>query len=549
MIRTLLPYILFSLIQISLAQKFSFEWPIDAPRVLSGNYGELRPNHFHAGIDFTTNRQVNRNIYAVDDGYVSRIRVSPVGYGKSVYITHPNGLVSVYGHLNAFGLKIGEVVKREQLARHSFEVEILQRPGLMPVKRNELIALSGNTGGSTGPHLHFELRDAVSETPLNPLFYYPNSDSIHPEVHHLAIYSLADTLLPAMLKMFSRGKGQGPAITLPDVELKNAVLGIAFSGYDKSAALGSRNNVHAAWLYLDNRLIYSHALRSIDFADNRFVNEFSETINRVDFQKCFMPTLYPPRLYGDNLNKGRIILKDTLFHHVRLRVTDEAGNTQVISFRLRTLELNSFTTPQLNGDAFVNCNRNFLFRGKGLTLNIPAHTLYRSGSVFLHNQLESNGRLEIVALGANLASAATIGFKVPQVYTPDRRKLVLKSSSATYPVNIRNDSAFFEVKNFGIFQLVVDAAPPLIKLLHVKRKKKMPIPNGFSVFISDRLSGIKKYSMFLNHNWVIAEYDAKNDLLTYFFDEDTPAGVLNFSVEAEDRAGNISTFKYALKRK
>ncbi|MEO6302824.1 MAG: M23 family metallopeptidase, partial [Bacteroidia bacterium] len=169
----------------------NYRWPIDSPRVLTGNYGELRPNHFHAGIDFSTNNLVNLPVYAVENGYISRVKISSSGYGKNIYITHANGKVSVYCHLNSLNVAVSDLVKKEQYAKQSYEVEIFPKAKSISVKKGELIGLSGNTGNSTGPHLHFEFRDEKTEVPLNPLKYFDIVDTVLPTIQRIAFYNLA----------------------------------------------------------------------------------------------------------------------------------------------------------------------------------------------------------------------------------------------------------------------------------------------------------------------------------------------------------------------
>jgi len=137
---------------------------------LSGNFGELRPNHFHAGFDFKTNQKEGLNVYAAADGYVSRIKVSTAGYGKAIYITHPNGFTTVYGHLQKASGAIQDKIIELQYAAKSYEIETYFKPNELPVAKGQIIAISGNTGGSEGPHLHFEFRDNKTEQIINPLF-------------------------------------------------------------------------------------------------------------------------------------------------------------------------------------------------------------------------------------------------------------------------------------------------------------------------------------------------------------------------------------------
>lgn len=543
-------YILCVLSCFSFAQlPFRFIWPIDSPRVITGNYGELRPNHFHDGLDFSTGGKVNMPVYAAEEGYVSRIRVSATGYGKSVYITHPNGKVSVYAHLNSFGIKIAGLVKQEQYAKKSFEVELFLKPHQAIIRKREIIGLSGNTGGSTGPHVHFEIRDEKSETPLNPLTFFKIKDSEHPVIQKIGFYNLADTSAPQFIKAFSLKQiGHKLSPQKDTIVLDQAIVGFAFSGFDRCVSNGNPNNIFSAKLYLDAKLIYAHTLNKIDFSDNRYVNEFSETIDRLKFQKCFLPTLYPPNMYGDCFNKGRILLSDSNYHHLKFIATDESGNEREIEFYIKTKHFNYYRSTSVKSDVFVNCNTDFFIRKNDVALLIPAKTLFYSTPVIIENALEASGRLILQLATINFKSAAIIGFKASGKLKENPHQQVLKSGSVVYSPVYRNDSVIYAIKNFGIFQLLRDVNGPIIKpQLNTKKAKKINSQSSVSFIVDDALSGLQSYNLFINDVWVIGEYDAKYNLITYYFDEESPTGVLEFRMEAEDKVGNKSVFNYKLR--
>jgi hypothetical protein len=530
---------------------FNYIWPIDSPIVITGNYGELRPNHFHAGIDFSTKGEINLPVYAVEEGYVSRIRTSPVGYGKSVYITHPNGRVSVYGHLNSFSLKIANMVLHEQYNLQSYEVELLPRPRTVYVRKNEIIGLSGNTGGSSGPHLHFELRDEKSEIPLNPLKIYKINDPVPPFIGHIGFYNLADTNAPKFMQMIKVKEGDKDSLYIEHeyITIDQAIVGLAFSGLDRNVPNGNPNNIYSAELYVDNRLVYSHSLDSISFDENRYVNEFSESVDRVKFQKCFVPTIYPRLMYGYHYNKGRIILSDSAFHKLVLNVTDECGNKRALKFYVKTKRFNYYAASSIKSDIFVNCAEDFRLSKDGFQLFIPAATLYYSTPILVEGSVETSGRFAILPSDVNLASAISVGLKVPQKYIRNREKLILRNkASVSVPTNVK-DSVYFSIKGFDSYQLTTDTIAPKAKALLSERKLRSAATlTSFSLIITDNLSGIGKYDLWLNGTWVLAEYDAKNDLLTYYFDEDTPKGILQFELKLKDRVGNKSNYNYTLRR-
>lgn len=543
------------LVCVSLLPGFSqntlrYIWPIDSPFVITGNYGELRPNHFHAGIDFSTQGQVNLPVYAIEEGYVSRIRVSPYGYGKCVYITHPNGKVSVYAHLNAFSLKVAVQAKQNHYATQSSEIDFLLKPRLVYVRKNEIIGLSGNTGGSTGPHLHFEIRDELTEVPLNPLSFFKINDRTAPELQHIGLYDLTDTISPKFLKAFKvKGSGRDSSHLESDhVTADRSVIGISFAGLDRMTANGNPNNIYSAKLYFDDTLIYAHRLYGISFSDSRYINVFSEAIGRHKYQKCFLSTLYPEGLSERSVNKGRIVLRDHNFHTIKLVTADESGNERKLQFHLKAEKLTGYNTGEMTGETVVNCNEDRVITANGIQVQIAAKTLFYSGILLTENNLEANGRLSVLP-DLNLKQPVLIGFIPPQKFSAMAGKLLLRGASSTATAVLRNDSVYFAVKEFGHFKLALDTVAPNIKIPYSARQlKDIWKMDSFSFAITDGNSGIGRYNLWLNNSWVLSEYDAKAGLLTYYFDEDTPIGMLNFKLEVQDKAGNRAFLEYVLNK-
>jgi hypothetical protein len=321
-------------------------------------------------------------------------------------------------------------------------------------------------------------------------------------------------------------------------------LGFAFSGYDLFEPKGNPNNIFCAKLYFDDRLIYTHQLDSIHFSEQRFVNEFSETVDKCKYQKCFVPTLYPRGLYDQVRKKGRIILTDTNYHTIRLAVNDENGNDKELQFTFKTRKLNYYGKPSINSDVYVDCTKDFMIAKNKLQIFIPANTLYYSTGLIFENTIETTGKLIVLPVEANLRSTSIVGFEVPKKYLPFKTKLILKNDGNIFPPINVNDSIFFSVKNFGGFLIDMDTIAPKIKTIAPKLKSS----NFFSFNIFDAMSGVYKYNLYLDDKWVLAEYDAKSDLLTYYFDENTPKGPLKFKLNVEDRVGNKNSFEYTLKR-
>lgn len=525
-------------------------WPIDSPRVISGNYGELRSNHFHAGIDFSTEGKIGLPVYAVSDGYVSRIKISSGAYGRAVYITHHSGnQVSLYAHFSAYAGSVADFVKREQLAKQQYEIEVFPGKRDLKIKKGELIGYSGNSGNSTGPHLHFEIRDEKTEIPLNPLSFYQINDTIKPQLTEIGFYDLTDTLAPAFVRSFKiKNKNDTLSLENDSITTYRSQLGFAFSGFDRFVFKGNPNVIFSAKLYLNDRLIHSYKLDGISFDEQRYVNEFSETIHKTKFQKCFLPTLYPP-IYLDCINKGRIELWDTTYHKLKLELTDESRNSNSVEFYIRTKKLTSYVTPGYRAGTFVDCNKDHLKVYNGLQVFIPAKSLYYSTTLNVENALMKLSSFTVMPADINLRNSIRLSLKAPGQFHERKAQLILENKNTYYSPVVQNDSLIYQVRNFGTFKLRVDSLKPNVKTqLSPKKIKRLKNINMFSFIIRDNMSGISSYRLFVNEQWVIAEYDAKASLLIYVFNEGTPAGTLNFRVEVEDKAGNKSEFTYNLKR-
>lgn len=528
-----------------------FGWPIDTPHIISGNYGELRPNHFHMGWDFSTRGQENLPVYAIDNGYVSRVKVSSVGYGKAVYISYPGNRLGVYAHLNAYAGDLAKAVESEQVSKQSHEVEFFPAKDELKVKRGDLIGYSGNTGSSTGPHLHFEIRDQETEVPLNLSEYYGIQDTIKPALQEVAFFSLADTNNPVMYKPLKLRNTNNDTLHLikDSIVLYHSILGFVFAGNDRFTSKGSPNVIYQASLSIDNQQVFSYTMNYISFDHQRYVNEFCEVINKVKYQKCFLPTMYPQAIYGQHVNKGRILLADTNFHLLRLDLNDEHGNKRMLQFWFKTRKVENYAVPILKGDVFVNCSRDFKSSKKHLSLTIPAGTLYHSLPLSISNDLKTTGKLAVLPASVNLGSATRLGFLIPQKYRGHQQKLVLKNGSSVYNPVLSGDSAYYSVYAFGHFELALDTIGPKIKTaISPKKLKRIKKFNDFSFTMRDNLSGIARYKMYMNEQWVLAQFDAKSNLLTYIFDENTPVGDLELRVDAWDKTGNFSSVKFILKR-
>jgi hypothetical protein len=523
-----------------LIQAQYYAWPVDSNLALTGNYGELRPNHFHTGIDFSTNNKVNVPIYAIEDGFVSRIRISSVGYGKSIYITHPGGRVSVYAHLNSFAEPFQSGFLAEMKTQQVYEKDWYLNANQWPVKRGQLIGKSGNTGGSTGPHVHFEIRDEQTEIPLNPMLFYKFNDVLKPHCSSVAFVDLTDTLKPSFIKSFKTPalKSDSDNLQMPDFESPTAMIGFAFSASDQIKRGSNSNQVNQARLLLDDHLIYSHQFSALTFDNGRYVNEFYFKHANEKFQKCYLPEYFPSGIYITNLQRGRISLSDTLWHFWVLILTDEAGNTTNITGRIKTKvnsTYKSWSCPQF----FVPAGTVQSYTVPGMRVQIPQNVLYNSTCLQVLGSIEKDKSFKILPEGINLNSPFQISTVIPKRFEKRKDKLLLKNDNTFLLPTLKGDSAVFNSKATGNFTWQLDTLAPALKAL-VTKGKHSHNANQIKFLIKDQMSGIADFLVFVNDEWTFVYYDAKEDVLILDLNELIPKGTLKIRVQARDKCGNTS---------
>src|SRR5690554_8183554 len=361
----------------------TYIYPVTVPPALSGGFGELRSNHFHSGIDFKTQQVVNKPIVSIEDGYVSRISVSPGGYGLALYVTHPStGHTSVYAHLNSFSKAIADWVKEKQYEQESFNVNLYPGEGTLPVKRGEQIALSGNTGSSGGPHLHFEIRDTRSEHPLDALEYLsPISDTQKPDLRGIAFYPTSGKGVingsnnPTRLNISkdSNGNPLGLGRTI------NAwgLIGIGVKAYDR---MNGQNNIYGVKyirLFVDGNPVFSSTINRFSFSDTRMLNSF---IDFVDFKKnrsYFMKSFIEPGNslpFYNSINNGYVEIDEEREYDFHYELEDHYGNTLSYRFKVNGMQQPIQKTTECKNRMLWNTDNSYL--EMGFSIYIPSGNLY-----------------------------------------------------------------------------------------------------------------------------------------------------------------------------
>lgn len=527
-----------------------FRPPLDIPMQLSGNFGELRPNHFHAGFDLKTNQKEGLNVYAIADGYVSRIKISTFGNGKCIYITHPNGYTSVYGHLQTTLGPIQDYVKKRHYQDKAYEIEMILKPDELPVTKGQLIALSGNTGSSEGPHLHFEIRDTKTEFVINPIFFGFDQnikDTKKPTLSSLYVYPLDNATVnqskqPLLVNMTLQKDGTYLAAKVKT----NGKIGFGINAADTDDVSFNKNGVFNVSTFLNGNQNYNYQFNTYSFDEMRYINAFidypryKKTSQRV--QKLFMKTPFALSIIKTDSLRGIISAVPNLTSNYRIEVSDYFGNSNSISVPIEyDLETPLVPAEPVTSKYFVRYNKDSNFEKDNMSVFFPAGTFYED---FNLNFDVKNNKIYIHDDTVPVHSNFTITIK-DTIYPESLRDKLYIGKGTSYNGTIRKGDVFTaKAKILGQYGLVLDTIAPVIKITKPVEGKWISDQKKIEFTIGDSLSGIKSYNGYLNGSWVLFEYENKNRKITHIFDDQYLTEGENFlKIEVVDNVGNSTIFE------
>ncbi|WP_136153024.1 M23 family metallopeptidase [Flavobacterium sangjuense] len=532
-----------------------FRSPLDIPIQLSGNFGELRSNHIHSGFDCKTQQKEGFNVYASADGYVSRIKISEVGYGKAIYITHPNGYTTVYGHLQSGYGEIEKGIKSAQYKAKSYEIDVTLNPNDLIVKKGDIIAISGNTGGSDGPHLHFEIRDTKSEKIINPLYFGFDTvitDSKRPAISSLWVYPLNENSIvneskrPISVNLSLQEDGS----YIAEKVSATGTIGFGITTFDYDDVSWNANGIFRVQTFLNGKSDFGFQFDTFAFDETRFVNllidyeRYKKLGQRV--QKLFTKNPYPLSIIKPGLNNGVISVSNNITQSYRIEVADFSENiTKIfIPIQYSTLPAKVAEVP-ITSRYFVKAKKENIFSLENVTVNFPANTFYddfymnfevKKGTVKLHE--------DIVPAFSNFS----ITFEDSIAPQKDREKMfigLIDGKKISYYNTKRYKNSFtVYTKYLGEYKLVKDGVPPKIKSDKHIGGKWISNLNELKFTISDALSGIKSYEGYLNGKWILLEYESKTKKLIHRFSDGIVAeGKNDLKVVITDNVGNSTIFE------
>ena len=550
-----------------------FRNPLDIPMDLSANFGELRSNHWHMGLDIRTKQKSNLPVYAAADGYVSKVKIEPFGFGRVIYISHPNGLTTLYAHLNNFYPALEKYVTEKQYELESWRLELQVPQNLLPVKKGQFIANSGNNGASQGPHLHFEIRDSKSDKCLDPLkFDFPIKDDVPPKLVRLAMYERSISIYEQSPTIYSLKKtGNGYIIPKTTGKKKKNFgekvivtgsnkISFAIQAHDRLSGFSNANGIYSAVLYFDDAAVIEFSIDSIDYVQTKYMNA------HIDFRYKKNGGVYLQhlsKLPGDKgpvykllSGDGVIPLNDNNLHNVRVEVKDSYSNMSVLNFQIRhsdsLMTTNGFSSSQA---VFYPGEKNEIKRDD-FEFSTTENAIYDTVHIF-YNRIDqmTGGAISAIHQIGNVSIPVHDDFEIrikPVVSVPQelRDKIVIRRNDGgrenVQKAKWKDGWLTAKFDEFGSFQAFIDQSSPYIKdpgnadTINFSASKRI-------IFEPSDNFGIKRFNAELDGKW-IRFTNNKGWSYIYIFDERCSFGMHELKVTVDDIAGNTVTKTWWFKR-
>ena len=526
-----------------------FSNPLNIELILNGNFGESRPSHFHSGIDFKTQFKEGLNVFSSAEGYVSRISIKHGGFGKALYVNHPNGYTTVYGHLKKFNKKIEDYIKRIQYDKKTYQIEHYLKKDVLKIEKNEKIANSGNTGSSFGPHLHYEIRLTKNQKALNPqLFGFEIKDTRKPTINSVFLYNL-DSLNnisdPIKLKITKIND----SVYQSEKVFANGTVGFGISGFDRQDLANNKNGIYKYSTYYNNKKI-------IDFNFESFYFEESIKIKTlIDYKYYIKNKARIIKLFKDKGNDLSIYLNNKSGYIniennpsvYKIIVSDLNGNKSIVKVPIKHSDFNKdlnshdengLANTLLTSNKYINNKLDYNFKFENAEIKIAKNTFLKDIQLNIESLKDS---IKIINPEIAVFKNIKINF-----YNKDNRKgnyLALKNKDGNESfasANLNSKNYFYhKTKSLGTYFLKNDTIPPSIKLKNFKNNDWISNKNFIRLNIIDKETGIKNYKVKINSKWTLFEYEYKRNELFYEFDSYFLNQTKNLiEVFIEDLAGN-----------
>ena len=546
--KSFLSFWLFSILFALNSQEYNLNSPIDLPLNLSGTFGEFRSSHFHYGLDVTTNKKPGYNVYSIDSGSVVRINVSTSGYGKALYINHPNGLTSVYAHLKEFSPKIQEYIKTQQYLNKSYSVQKFFNNGEMKVNKGDLIGYTGNTGGSSGPHLHFEIRDTKSQNPINPLsFNYKYDDSNRPIIKSLYLFNEDDIFKKRNPKKYEIKK-INDSLYIADKIVYSNKIGIGIEVYDRQSNNNyNRNGVYEVKMFIDSVLNFSYKMDKINIDESVFRKIFYDYLllktKKKRIQKVYYPLNSKLNFLNHNVNTGIFKSSDKYEKDVLIEVSDWNNNKSYLNFKIEGITSN-IIEKSIDGIEVVPSQK-YLIKKNNIEIGFKKNSFFNKVALNIEYQ---NDTLRIDEDIYPLRKSYNIKiYKQVEDSIIKRQSyigLINKNGTVSYLKTNKKDN-FFSTNSslLGSYTLSRDSINPEVKPLNFSLNKDISDQKTIRLRIYDKTSGIKSYNVFINNKWALFEHEPKSNLIFHnIYDGIIENGENKITIKVIDGVGNKTEF-------
>ena len=537
-----------------------FKAPMDITLVAAGTFAELRSNHFHSGIDLKTQQREGLDVIASAGGFVSRIKISHFGYGKALYITHPNGYTTVYGHLQRFNERLESYLKAKQYENESYEIELFPNAEELPISENEVVAFSGNTGGSGGPHLHFEIRDNA-ERPINPmLFGIDILDSSKPIITDVYAYPIGENShvnnsnKKQQLRLIPQNNG--------DYSVENiqafGKIGFAVATIDRQDLAMNKNGVYNIQSFYNGNRYFEIDFKRFSFNETKHLNRLIDyehfKTEKQRLQKLFVEKNNPLSLYKHVENDGYIIIEDSTASVYKIRVKDFKENDSWLTITIKGQKSDDILqSDKVESPYYIYTNQEANLINGIVSVDFPKNTFYddffidfqvRNDTLHLHKDIVPTQKYFSINYDISnykpddikhLYIANLLGYNDYAIYSTTKRKKNVLST---------------RTKRLGKYALAIDTIKPEITPINFQNEKWLSKYRFLKIKIYDKESGISNYRATVNGKWILMEYDYKTKTLIYDFNDNIIVGTKNnLKLIVTDNVGNNSTFEATFYRK
>lgn len=530
-----------------ISQEINFHTPIDAPFDLSGTFGEFR-SRFHTGIDFKSRGVQGQKIFSIEDGFVSRIEVNTYGYGKVIYIDHPNGYTSVYAHLRNFSPELNSYIKSELYKSQKNSIKKFPKKNEFIISKGSLIGYSGNTGRSFGPHLHFEIRETKNQDAINPLmFNYKYIDQERPIIRGLYIINEENSLVKK-LPMRKKISKLNDSTYISEIIEYNGKIGLGLDIYDiQYKNLYNQNGIYKVELFIDSILSYSYQMDKIKFSENHFKKIMYDYQSLIERNKKVLK-IYTPRnsnlsFLKKNSFDGIINSEDFKDCSITIKISDWNKNSSYLKFKIKSIDSKIKESPSEGIEILTT--QNYTLNKNSSIIEIGKNTFY--DDLLLNVSYDS----DTLNLGEEKNPfRSSIKIKLPHRIIDTMRlrqsfvgKIV--NNRVSYLSSKKDDSFIFtNTSSLGKYTVSIDTLKPEIRSINFKNNSNVKGKNSLRLRLKDELSGIKNYSSYLNGNWVLFEYEPKSNLIFH----DLSDGVIKngeneLIIKYEDGVGNKGVYK------